>query len=200
MCSHGYDLRVTASQVLVDHRSHAIGRLAASWARSELWTTLRLRSATRTLSPKYRKIRGVARQNAARRHRTQPPRHPDWCSRKAPFSQSTADSSLSRTSSNCRLRSRRLVEREGSVGSMISGVRLGKVCRTLSIPVPPRGYWAHVRSGAAVRKPSLPRLGLSTQPSANRHAKAQGNGNRESAARFFRQARHPQVLKIVRFP
>ena len=41
----------------------------------------------------------------------------------------------------------------------ISGVRLGKVCRTLDIPVPPRGYWAHLRSGAAVRKPALPKLG-----------------------------------------
>jgi len=48
---------------------------------------------------------------------------------------------------------------EVAKGYGISGVRLGKVCRTLSIPVPPRGYWAHVRSGAAVRKPALPRLG-----------------------------------------
>lgn len=40
----------------------------------------------------------------------------------------------------------------------ISGVRLGKVCRTLNIPVPPRGYWARLRSGTAVRKPALPRL------------------------------------------
>ncbi len=40
----------------------------------------------------------------------------------------------------------------------ISGVRLGKVCRTLDVPVPPRGYWARVRSGCAVRKPPLPKL------------------------------------------
>jgi ankyrin repeat protein len=37
----------------------------------------------------------------------------------------------------------------------ISGVRLGKVCRTLEVPVPPRGYWARVRSGYAMRKPPL---------------------------------------------
>jgi hypothetical protein len=43
-------------------------------------------------------------------------------------------------------------------GYRISGVRLGKVCRALSIPVPPRGYWARVRSGASVRKLPLPRL------------------------------------------
>jgi hypothetical protein len=43
-------------------------------------------------------------------------------------------------------------------GYRISGVRLGKVCRALRIPVPPRGYWARVRSGASVRKPPLPRL------------------------------------------
>ncbi|OGL17563.1 MAG: hypothetical protein A3F92_09165 [Candidatus Rokubacteria bacterium RIFCSPLOWO2_12_FULL_71_22] len=40
----------------------------------------------------------------------------------------------------------------------ISGVRLGKVCRTLNIPVPPRGYWARVRGGQTVRRPSLPTL------------------------------------------
>jgi len=44
-------------------------------------------------------------------------------------------------------------------GYGISGVRLGKICWALSIPVPPRGYWARVRSGAAVRRPPLPSLG-----------------------------------------
>jgi hypothetical protein len=29
----------------------------------------------------------------------------------------------------------------------ISGVRLGKICRALRVPVPPRRYWARVRSG-----------------------------------------------------
>ena len=43
-------------------------------------------------------------------------------------------------------------------GYRISGVRLAKVCRALSIPVPPRGYWARVRSGTSARKPPLPRL------------------------------------------
>jgi ankyrin repeat protein len=43
-------------------------------------------------------------------------------------------------------------------GYGISGVRLGKICRALNIPVPPRGYWARGRSGAAVRKPALPKL------------------------------------------
>jgi hypothetical protein len=40
----------------------------------------------------------------------------------------------------------------------ISGVRLGKVCRTLDVPVPPRGYWARVRSGGTVIKPRLKEL------------------------------------------
>jgi hypothetical protein len=40
----------------------------------------------------------------------------------------------------------------------ISGVRLGKVCRKLEVPVPPRGYWARLRSGSRVRKPVLPKL------------------------------------------
>lgn len=42
----------------------------------------------------------------------------------------------------------------------ISGVRLGKVCRKLQIPVPPRGYWARVRSGQTMRMPSLSRLDM----------------------------------------
>ena len=40
----------------------------------------------------------------------------------------------------------------------ISGVGLGKVCRKLHVPVPPRGYWARVRNGYTVRKPPLPKL------------------------------------------
>jgi hypothetical protein len=40
----------------------------------------------------------------------------------------------------------------------ISDVRLGKVCRKLHVPVPPRGYWARVRSGYRARKPPLPKL------------------------------------------
>lgn len=37
----------------------------------------------------------------------------------------------------------------------ISGVRLGKVCRKLQVPVPPRGYWARVQNGYSVAKPPL---------------------------------------------
>lgn len=40
----------------------------------------------------------------------------------------------------------------------ISSVRLGKVCRKLQVPVPPRGYWARIRSGYSARKPPLPKL------------------------------------------
>ena len=39
-----------------------------------------------------------------------------------------------------------------------SGVRLGRVCRQLNVPVPPRGYWARVRNGGKGRKPNLPKL------------------------------------------
>jgi hypothetical protein len=45
---------------------------------------------------------------------------------------------------------------EVAKGYGVSGVRLGKVCRQLHVPVPPRGYWARVRSGQKVRKPPLP--------------------------------------------
>ena len=40
----------------------------------------------------------------------------------------------------------------------ISGVRLGKVCRKLQVPVPPRGYWARVQNGYSVTKPPLTKL------------------------------------------
>jgi hypothetical protein len=40
----------------------------------------------------------------------------------------------------------------------ISGVRLGKICRSLMVPVPPRGYWARVQNGHRLKKPSLPKL------------------------------------------
>jgi hypothetical protein len=38
----------------------------------------------------------------------------------------------------------------------VSGVALAKTCRKLQIPVPPRGYWARIRSGQKVRRPPLP--------------------------------------------
>jgi hypothetical protein len=40
----------------------------------------------------------------------------------------------------------------------VSGVRLGKVCRLLRVPVPPRGYCARVRGGQTGRRPPLPKL------------------------------------------
>jgi ankyrin repeat protein len=43
-------------------------------------------------------------------------------------------------------------------GYGVSSVWLGKVCRLLNVPVPPRGYWARVRSGGKGRKPPLPKL------------------------------------------
>jgi DNA-binding HxlR family transcriptional regulator len=43
-------------------------------------------------------------------------------------------------------------------GYGVSSVWLGKVCRQLNVPVPPRGYWARVRSGGKGRKPPLPEL------------------------------------------
>jgi len=38
----------------------------------------------------------------------------------------------------------------------ISDVALRKICRRMNIPVPPRGYWARLRSGERVKKPPLP--------------------------------------------
>lgn len=39
----------------------------------------------------------------------------------------------------------------------LSDVGLGKWCRKLDIPRPPRGYWQKLASGKKVRRPSLPR-------------------------------------------
>jgi hypothetical protein len=44
----------------------------------------------------------------------------------------------------------------------ISDVALAKICRKLKIPVPPRGYWARIRSGHRMNKPKLPKLPLGT--------------------------------------
>lgn len=37
----------------------------------------------------------------------------------------------------------------------ISDVALGKLCRRLQVPKPPRGYWARVKSGRAMKRPAL---------------------------------------------
>jgi hypothetical protein len=38
----------------------------------------------------------------------------------------------------------------------ISDVALGKICRKLDVPIPGRGYWAHVTNGQKVKRPKLP--------------------------------------------
>ncbi len=40
----------------------------------------------------------------------------------------------------------------------LSDVGLVKICKKLSIPVPPRGYWAKVKAGRPTRKVPLPAL------------------------------------------
>jgi hypothetical protein len=40
----------------------------------------------------------------------------------------------------------------------ISGIRLGKVCHKLLMPVPPGGFWARLRNGYKVGQPVLPKL------------------------------------------
>ncbi|MBA4507507.1 hypothetical protein H1057_05495 [Clostridium sporogenes] len=38
----------------------------------------------------------------------------------------------------------------------VSDVMIHKICKSLDIPVPPRGYWARVRAGEKFKKPPLP--------------------------------------------
>src|SRR5665647_609926 len=40
----------------------------------------------------------------------------------------------------------------------VSDVALHKLCKRLEIPVPPSGYWAKVKAGKKVDKPTLPQL------------------------------------------
>jgi len=40
----------------------------------------------------------------------------------------------------------------------ISGKGLAKICKKLNVPVPPRGYWATVRSGIKLKRAPLPKL------------------------------------------
>jgi len=38
----------------------------------------------------------------------------------------------------------------------VSDVAIHKVCKSLNVPVPPQGYWARLRSGEKLKRPSLP--------------------------------------------
>lgn len=38
----------------------------------------------------------------------------------------------------------------------VSNIALAKTCRRLNVPLPPRGYWAKVKSGQPVTRPKLP--------------------------------------------
>lgn len=38
----------------------------------------------------------------------------------------------------------------------VSDVMIHKICKSLDVPVPPRGYWAKIRSGGKFNKPPLP--------------------------------------------
>jgi len=40
----------------------------------------------------------------------------------------------------------------------LSGRGLARACKRLRVPVPPRGYWARVKAGQQVRRPTLPAL------------------------------------------
>lgn len=45
----------------------------------------------------------------------------------------------------------------------LSDVGLAKICRTLAIPLPSRGYWAKVKAGRIMAKPALPKLSQPTE-------------------------------------
>ena len=69
----------------------------------------------------------------------------------------------------------------------VSGVALGKTCRKLGVPLPPRGYWARVRAGRRLPpRPLLPpyERGAETEPSQRlpgRSGSSAGKGTNEKA-------------------
>ena len=52
----------------------------------------------------------------------------------------------------------------------ISDVALGKLCRWLQVPKPPRGYWARVKAGQILRRPPLPAFRAETDRSKVTHS------------------------------
>lgn len=40
----------------------------------------------------------------------------------------------------------------------VSDVAIHKICKSLNVPVPPRGYWAKIRAGAKPKKTTLPKI------------------------------------------
>jgi hypothetical protein len=62
----------------------------------------------------------------------------------------------------------------------ISDVALGKLCRRLQVPKPPRGYWAKVQAGQGFKKPALAAFREELE---NQFA---GSGDRRSSKAFIR--------------
>lgn len=50
----------------------------------------------------------------------------------------------------------------------VSDVAIHKVCKTLNVPVPPRGYWARVRAGEKLEKTPLPETDSMTKKNGSR--------------------------------
>lgn len=45
----------------------------------------------------------------------------------------------------------------------VSDVAIHKICKSLNVPVPPRGYWAKLRAGEKLKKPPLPATNGATE-------------------------------------
>ena len=59
----------------------------------------------------------------------------------------------------------------------ISDVALGKLCRRLQVPKPPRGYWARVKAGRIPRRPALEAFREETELSRKRGRNGSGSDN-----------------------
>ena len=71
----------------------------------------------------------------------------------------------------------------------ISDVALGKLCRKLQVPKPPRGYWARVESGQTPRKPALRAFREESKQNTSRQRRRRTKGERHGPVKLSKKQR-----------
>ncbi|MGY0373030.1 hypothetical protein [Clostridium sp. JNZ J1-5] len=77
----------------------------------------------------------------------------------------------------------------------VSDVAIHKVCKSLNIPVPPRGYWARIRSGEKIEKPSLPATkGIIEKTGAKSFVGIKESGDQHQTLAFLDENERQKIL------
>jgi hypothetical protein len=80
----------------------------------------------------------------------------------------------------------------------VSDVAIHKVCKSLNIPTPPQGYWAKLRAGKPVKKPSLPPGGESKKMGMQTGAGTSNRSNEtEIPLEFLPEEERQVVLNVA---